>query len=334
MARQHAASLFLATALVLAGCASAPPPKPVNPITRLPPQTKPVPPPEKMPAFGTDEFNRIKDEPPVNPPDVSQVPEPVPVDEPLSKYGNKSPYTVLGETYRVLPSARGYEATGKASWYGKKFHGLRTSSGEKYDMYKMTAAHRTLPLPSYVRVTNLANDKSVIVKVNDRGPFHSERIMDLSYAAAARLDVLKTGTARVKLEAIDPAEYRAQNSGKPARPSAVVAAPAPLAPAVTAPAVVAAAPAVPAAAETTAASTAAPGAYFVQVGAFSEVGNAQALQGRILGLVQAPVAIAPGTGSSPVSRVQVGPFGSREEADRVSQVIRDNDLGTPIVVQR
>jgi rare lipoprotein A len=309
MARHTALPLLLATGLVLTGCMSAPPSKkPVNPITRLPPQTKPVPPPDKMPAFGSDDFNRIKDEPPVNPPDVSQVPEPEPVDEPRSKYGNKSTYTVLGETYRVLPSAKGYSATGKASWYGKKFHGLRTSSGEKYDMYKMTAAHRTLPLPSYVRVTNLANDKSIIVKVNDRGPFHSERIMDLSYAAAARLDILKSGTGRVKIEAIDPAEYRRQDA-KPAERAA------------SAPAAGATAPA-------------AANGYFVQVGAFSEAGNASALKTKIQGLVQAPVAIANGGEAVPVNRVQVGPFPSREDADRVSQIIRDNNLGAPIVVAR
>ncbi|MDF2446367.1 MAG: rlpA [Moraxellaceae bacterium] len=308
MARQTALPLLLATGLVLSGCMSAPPPKkPVNPITRLPPQTQPVPPPDKMPAFGSDDFNRIKDEPPVNPPDVSQVPEPEPVEEPRSKYGNKSPYTVLGETYRVLPSAKGYSATGKTSWYGKKFHGLRTSSGEKYDMYKMTAAHRTLPLPSYVRVTNLANDKSIIVKVNDRGPFHSERIMDLSYAAAARLDILKSGTGRVKIEAIDPSEYRRQNA-KPAERAASA----------------------PAAATAPAAAN----GYFVQVGAFSEAGNASALKTKIQGLVQAPVAIANGGEAVPVNRVQVGPFSSREDADRVSQIIRENNLGAPIVVAR
>lgn len=289
--------------LALVACASAPPQR-VNPITRLPPQTLPVPPPDKMPAFGSDEFNRIKDAYPDAPPDVSAVPDAEPVPEPRARYGNRSPYTVLGETYVLLPSAKGYRATGKASWYGKKFHGLRTSSGERYDMYKMTAAHRTLPLPSYVRVTNLANNRSVIVKVNDRGPFHSERIMDLSYAAAARLDILKSGTGHMRLEAIDPAEYQASLPRKEKNP----AAPPP---------------------------NAAPGParFFVQVGAFSEAANAAALQSRLTDLVYAPIGIA-NSGSPAVNRVQIGPFFTREDAEQVSRVIRENDLGLPIVVTR
>ena len=120
--------------------------------------------------------------------DPNNIPDAVPVLEPRSAAGNKSPYTVLGETYEVMPESSGYTDTGKASWYGKKFHGYKTSNGEIFDMYKMSAAHRTLPIPSYVRVTNLANGRSGIVRVNDRGPFHSERIMDLSYAAAVKLD--------------------------------------------------------------------------------------------------------------------------------------------------
>ncbi|HEX4869426.1 MAG TPA: septal ring lytic transglycosylase RlpA family protein [Moraxellaceae bacterium] len=308
MAQRSPWLLCALLALALAGCSSAPAPgKRVNPITRLPPQTRPVPPPDQMPAFGSDDFNRIKDAHPENPPDVSQVPDAEPVAEPRAKYGNKSPYTVLGETYVLLPTAKGYRQTGKASWYGKKFHGLRTSSGERYDMYKMSAAHRTLPLPSYVRVTNLANNRSVIVKVNDRGPFHSERIMDLSYAAAARLDMLKAGTAHVRLEAIDPDEYRAAGGG---RAKAAAAAPAP-------------------ADE----PPAGPARFYVQVGAFRESANAAVLQNRLMDLVYAPVGIA-NSGSPAVNRVQVGPFFTREDAEKVSQIIRDNDLGTPIVVNR
>jgi rare lipoprotein A len=140
---------------------------------------------------------------PAIPPDVSRVPEPVPHTEPLAAYGNKSPYTVLGRTYRVLPTSRGYAERGMASWYGTKFHGRLTSSREPYDMFQMTAAHKTLPLPSYVRVTNLENRRSAIVRVNDRGPFHAGRIIDLSYAAAIKLGVHANGTARVEVVAID-----------------------------------------------------------------------------------------------------------------------------------
>ena len=139
---------------------------------------------------------------PDEPVDVSQVPDAVPRNEPYSKYGNPSSYTVRGRTYRVLETGAGYREKGLASWYGLKFHGRRTSSGEPYNMYAMTAAHKTLPLPTWVRVTNLDNDRSVVVKVNDRGPFHSGRIIDLSYAAASRLGVLGKGTAPVEVVAL------------------------------------------------------------------------------------------------------------------------------------
>ncbi|WP_394204611.1 septal ring lytic transglycosylase RlpA family protein [Shewanella waksmanii] len=147
-------------------------------------------------------YSMSNDKAPSNAPDVSKVEDAHPKYEPYSRGGNKSNYTVLGKTYQVLDSGRGYEATGVASWYGAKFHGHLTSNGETYDMYSMSAAHKSLPLPSYVKVTNLANDKTVIVRVNDRGPFHDNRIIDLSYAAAHRLDMLKTGTANVHLSVI------------------------------------------------------------------------------------------------------------------------------------
>ncbi len=136
--------------------------------------------------------------------DMSKVPDAVPRHEPQSRWGNKSPYQVLGKRYYVLPSAEGYRERGIASWYGKKFHGHTTSNGEVYDMYEMSAAHKSLPLPTFVRVTNLDNNRQVVVRVNDRGPFHDERLIDLSYAAAYRLGVLQHGTARVEVEAITP----------------------------------------------------------------------------------------------------------------------------------
>jgi len=121
--------------------------------------------------------------------------------EPYSRGGNKN-YQVRGINYKVLPSAENFEQIGTASWYGNKFHGHLTSNGEIYDMYAMSAAHKHLPLPTYLRVTNLANNKSVIVRVNDRGPFHQNRIIDLSYSAAYKLDMLKSGTAEVKISSI------------------------------------------------------------------------------------------------------------------------------------
>jgi len=138
------------------------------------------------------------------------VPEPVT----RSKYGNPASYHVLGKTYTVMASAEGFQQKGVASWYGRKFHGKKTSSGEDYDMYAMTAAHKTLPIPVYVEVTNLDNGRKAIVRVNDRGPFHEGRIIDLSYAAATRLGVAQTGTANVRIRVLD-------EKGRPSKPSLV-----------------------------------------------------------------------------------------------------------------
>ncbi|MCZ6619467.1 MAG: septal ring lytic transglycosylase RlpA family protein [Gammaproteobacteria bacterium] len=141
------------------------------------------------------------DGPPLHtPPDIAHLPDPIPRREPKSKRGNPPTYTVSGRTYHVLDSAVGYRATGNASWYGKKFHGRLTSSGEPFDMFKLTAAHTTLPIPTYLKVTNLDNGRSTVVRVNDRGPFHDDRIIDLSYAAAVKLDFASDGTARVRVE--------------------------------------------------------------------------------------------------------------------------------------
>lgn len=148
-------------------------------------------------------YSQAYDQPPVNPPDTDHIQQPVPRAEPKSRYGNPTSYSVNNTTYHVLDSAKGYDKTGLASWYGTKFQGHRTSSGEVYDMYQFTAANTELPLPTYVRVTNLNNNKSVIVKVNDRGPFHSGRIIDLSWLAAKRLGILAHGTGRVRVQAID-----------------------------------------------------------------------------------------------------------------------------------
>jgi len=139
---------------------------------------------------------------------ASDVHDAVPRNEPLARYGNHSPYTVLGKSYTVMSSGKGYHERGVASWYGSKFHGRRTSSGEPYDMHLATAAHKSLPLPTYVEVTNLDNGRKMVVKVNDRGPFHEGRIIDLSYAAAIKLGVDKTGTARVDVRAIDVGSSR------------------------------------------------------------------------------------------------------------------------------
>lgn len=146
--------------------------------------------------------------------DASLIPEPEVVAEPRSRYGNRSTYSVLGKKYHVLDNAKGYVEEGLASYYGKKFHGRRTSNMEVYDMYAFTAAHKSLPLPSFARVTNLDNGESVVVRVNDRGPFHKGRIIDLSYAAAVRLGITRAGTGRVEVRALLPGEAAPVLAGK------------------------------------------------------------------------------------------------------------------------
>lgn len=147
---------------------------------------------------------------PPPPPDLGAIGDPMPYAQPPSARGNMAEYEQAGRTYRVLDSSYGYDQRGSASWYGEEFHGRATSSGETFDMYALTGAHRTLPIPTYVRVTNLENGRSVVVRVNDRGPFRDpdSRIIDLSYAAALRLDLVRDGTANVRVQALEPWQYR------------------------------------------------------------------------------------------------------------------------------
>ncbi len=233
--------------------------------------------------------------------DVSRVPDAVPRREPLSKTGNR-PYSALGQVYRPVKSARGYRERGVASWYGKKFHGKRTSSGEPYDMYAMTAAHRTLPLPSYVRVRNRHNGKTVVVRVNDRGPFLRDRIIDLSYAAAYRLGIVGHGTGSVEVEAIMPGEAKTVS----------VAVPAPVTEKVVRPVL---------------------SQVFIQVGAFSDPANAQALRNRLIGAGFHPVAIdiAP-SDALRVYRVRVGPLPSVLEAEHELVRLNDTYADTPRII--
>lgn len=152
--------------------------------------------------------------------DISKLQEPIPKIEPRSRYGNKSPYSVLGKTYTVLAEAGNYVERGIASWYGNKFHGYMTSSLEPYDMYQFSAAHKSLPLPSYAKVTNLENGKSVVVRVNDRGPFHENRLIDLSYAAAVRIGVWPKGTGLVEVRVLGPGRAEAEPTGADGVPEA------------------------------------------------------------------------------------------------------------------
>ena len=214
--------------------------------------------------------------------DFAAIPEPVPKAEPRSRYGNKSPYAVRGKTYRVLPTAKGYDERGIASYYGSKFHGYKTSNLETYDMYEFSAASKVLPLPSYARVTNLENGKSVIVRVNDRGPFAPNRIIDLSLAAAVRIGIWPKGTGMVEVQGIDPAHPDAE--------------PRPVA-------------------------SAAPGHgrtphLYLQVGAFADPGNAERLaaQLRRMGIGQVRV-ITARVGTQTLHWVQVGPLRDAEAVD-------------------
>lgn len=226
--------LLLVVAMLLAGCASGP--KPSGPVTAQPGAARPLPP-------GSDG-------PPDNPPsDLAQVPDAEPRIEPIRPGGPNKPYTVLGRNYEPQTADAPWRERGTASWYGRKFHGRRTASGEVYSMYGMTAAHRTLPIPSYARVRNVANGREVIVRVNDRGPFHSDRIMDLSYTAALKLGVLGGGVAQVEIERLTFADIR---TGAWRREGATAVAEAPSAGVVAAPVVapVAAVAAVPVATPT------------------------------------------------------------------------------------
>ena len=169
-------------------------------------------PPAGAPA-GAETPRPLRDSGPAKPPrGLAQLPDPPVRQEAKSKRGNSS-YVVFGKRYEVLPTASGYRRDGKASWYGAKFHGRTTSSGEPYDMYALTAAHRSLPIPTYVRVTNLDNGRRTIVRVNDRGPFHAERIIDLSYAAAVKLGFQDRGVANVRVESVLPDPRAATKAG-------------------------------------------------------------------------------------------------------------------------
>ena len=232
------------------------------------------------------------------PPDVSKIPEPVPKYEPRSLYGNKSPYTVLGQTYHVLPTARGYDERGIASYYGSKFDRYKTSNLEDYDMYKFSAASKVLPLPSYARVTNLQNGKSVIVRINDRGPFAENRIIDLSYVAAVKIGIWPKGTGLVEVQGIAPGEPVSElpRPRPSSRPGAV-----------------------------------GPGIY-LQVGAFGEAANAERVAAQLRAENFAPVYVIEAVvNGRAVHRVRVGPLKDVETADDVTARIERMGLPRPQV---
>lgn len=246
-----------------------------------------------------------QDGPPARERSASVVVPTVPVPEPRSRYGNPAFYDQFGERYHVLQTSYGYRERGVASWYGRKFHGRRTSSGEPYDMHAMTAAHKTLPLPTWVRVTNLQNRRSIVVRVNDRGPFVDERLIDLSYAAAKALDLVRDGTGLVEVEALsfdEPPTPTVAAARPPERPD----------PADTAIRDVTIAPA-----------PARPESLFIQAGAFSNADNAHR---RALILAEsgiADVSVHPGDADNDtVFRVRIGPIADVPTYDRVLAALR------------
>jgi rare lipoprotein A len=286
---------------VAATAASAPPASSAPPAASAPP---PAAPPAGSSKYYLDDGPG--DRPPAN---LDSIPDAVPRAEPLHRFANR-PYSVFGREYVPATSLRPYRERGVASWYGRKFHGQKTSSGETYDMYAMTAAHPTLPLPSYARVTNTATGRSVVVRVNDRGPFLHGRVVDLSFAAAHRIGIAQRGSGEVEVEAILPGGT-AVAAAAPLPP--VAAAPRTLPPAGTAPADGAAS--VPVARVD--------GGFVVQLGAFANHANAQNFVAHLANQIAA-------TGVEPkirqvngLYRVFVGPYAVRDDARRTSERLRD-----------
>ena len=294
--------LLLVAAAGLAACSSVPKQEP-------PPTAKPVP-----------SAKYYKDDGPGNnaPANFDAIPDAVPRAEALHRFANR-PYMVFGREYVPANSLRPYKERGIASWYGRKFHGEKTSMGETYDMYGMTAAHPTLPLPSYARVTNVATGASVVVRVNDRGPFLHDRVIDLSFAAASKLGIAQKGSGEVDVEAIIPKE------------TVLVAAAAPLPPVARAPVVAppSGTPAVEGAAAVPVA--AGEGGFVVQMGAFGNYAHAQSFVAHLANQI-APVGVeAKVRQVNGLFRVFVGPYPTRDEAKRMADRLRDA-LGLPLTI--
>ena len=256
-----------------------------------------------------------------NPPDVDQIPDAVPRAEPLHRFAN-NPYSALGRDYVPLRELKPYKGRGIGSWYGRRYHGQKTSSGEIYDMYAMTAAHPILPIPSYARVTNPANGRSVVVRVNDRGPFHAGREIDLSWTAAWKLGYVGQGSAMVEVESVLPGQA----------PAAAAPARAPLSPAATGEdpiarlAAVAPEPSLPEVRDER--------GHFLQLGAFGNRDNAESLRARLareLGDYAGKLSLQ---SDGKVFRVQLGPWPDAASAQQAGGRLRESFGMTPVVVQR
>ena len=224
--------------------------------------------------------------PKVIPVDIASIPDAVPIYEPRTRAGNPGTYEVLGKHYTVLTDSKNYVKRGIASWYGTKFHGKKTSNGETYDMFAMTAAHKTLPIPCYARITNLQNQRSIIVRINDRGPFHDNRIIDLSYTAASKLGIIQRGTGFVEVHTLEPGQDKTL--------------------------------------QTTGITPLSVKNLYLQVGAFSEQANAISLQNRIQAhQVIARQIMSLSQQGSQIHKVQVGPIKSVQEADNLTKMLAE-----------
>lgn len=289
-----------------------------------------------------------RDGPPAAPPpDVAQTPDAEPKVEPIRQGGPNKPYEVLGRGYTPETRDVPLREQGLASWYGKAFHGRRTASGEVFNMYAMTAAHKTMPLPSYARVRNPANGREIVVRINDRGPFHKGRIIDLSYAAAMKLGVDR-GVAPVDVERITHEDIRTgawrRGGGDTAvaavSPAAVPAAAPELtttaeAPPVAGPSAAAAEPSPPVASGMPArALTTAARGWWVQLGAFRERGGAESFQQRVASELDWLSPLLAVFSEAPLFRLQAGPYASRDEAQAAAQRVRDALQLVPVLIER
>lgn len=310
-------SLLLAAGLALHGCGS-------KPAKRETVATKPAPsaPYKQSKNDGAPWWDK----------DVSGIPDATP----MPHYGpvKASPYVVLGKKYYPIQSAHNYRESGTASWYGTKFHGLHTANGETYDLYGMTAAHKTLPLPSYVKVTNLDNGRSVTLRVNDRGPFYSDRIIDLSFAAAKKLGYAEQGVARVKVEGINPEQWWAERGQEPP----VVTGTAQKAPEpVRQTAVEVYVPPVQQHAGALLPLDVTPQAesrgIYLQVGAFANPDAAQLLRDKLGAVTASQVKVSSVVRDQQVlHRVRIGPLSDAKQADTIRQQVQLAGLGSPTLV--
>lgn len=249
----------------------------------------------------------LDDGPEQNPPsNLDSVPDAIPRIEPL-KTAAMRPYIALGKTYTPMTALRPYKARGHASWYGKRYHGKRTSSGEVYDMYTMTAAHPTLPIPSYARVTNLQNGNSVVVRINDRGPFLGNRLIDLSYVAAHKLGVLANGSAQVEVESIIPDRFSSTGNALTQVESR---------------------------AEPGSASGEDKGDFYLQLAAFGSAYNAQSYLMRLKSALPSITQQVRINQTSGLHKILIGPFSDREAAGRTASIITASGSPEPILVQK